>query len=102
MTGSQEVAATAVDNVDSLVAEIIEGDYADNEVSLGRIQCGQQEMQVVLKVIAVRENFIFDEFEDLTEFGQASAKQDCDHDWENMGDHFQCTYADCQLIKVGK
>tara|TARA_B100000700_G_scaffold329857_1_gene453272 strand:- start:3734 stop:3970 length:237 start_codon:yes stop_codon:yes gene_type:complete len=70
MTGSQEVAATAVDNVDSLVTEILEHDYADNEVSLGRILCGQQEMQVVLKVVAVRESFIFDEFEDLTEFGQ--------------------------------
>lgn len=101
MNGSQEVAATAVDNVDSLVAEIVEHDYADNEVSLGRIQCGKQEMQVVLKVIAVRENFIFDEFEDLTEFGQASAKQDCDHDWENMGDHFQCNYANCQAIRKG-
>lgn len=102
MTGSQEVAATAVDNVDSLVTEILEHDYADNEVSLGRILCGQQEMQVVLKVVAVRESFIFDEFEDLTEFGQAIVKQDCDHDWENMGDHFQCTYADCQLTKVGE
>lgn len=72
MTGSQQVAATAVDNVDSLVAEILEGDYADNEVSLGRILAGKQEMQVVLKVVAVRENFIFDEFEDLTEFGQGA------------------------------
>jgi len=70
MTGSQEVAATAVDNVDSLVAEILEGDFADNEVSLGRILCGKQEMQIVLKVVAVRENFLDDEFEDLTDFGQ--------------------------------
>ena len=69
MTGSQQVAATAVDNVDSLVAEILEGDFADNEVSLGRILCGKQEMQIVLKVVAVRENFLDDEFEDLTEFG---------------------------------
>ncbi|MFK3873062.1 hypothetical protein [Pseudoalteromonas rhizosphaerae] len=67
-TGAQEVAATAVDNVDNLIVEILEGDHADNEVSLGRILCGKQEMQVVLKVIAVRENFIFDDFEDLTEF----------------------------------
>jgi len=56
----------------------------------------------VLKVVAVRENFLDDEFEDLTEFGQASEKQDCDHDWENMGGHFQCTYADCQLTKVSE
>ena len=69
MTGSQQVAATAVDNVDSLVAEILEGDFADNEVSLGRILCGKQEMQIVLKVVAVRENFLDDEFEDLTKFG---------------------------------
>lgn len=68
ITGAQEVAATAVDNIDSLIAEILEGDYADNEVSLGRILAGKQEMQVVLKVVAVRENFIFDECEDLTEF----------------------------------
>lgn len=102
MTGSQEIAATAVDNVDSLVAEILEGDFADNEVSLGRILAGKQEMQIVLKVVAVRENFIFDEFEDLTEFGQVGEKQDCDHDWENMGGHFQCTYADCQLTKVSE
>tara|TARA_Y100000780_G_scaffold186390_1_gene172929 strand:+ start:28180 stop:28548 length:369 start_codon:yes stop_codon:yes gene_type:complete len=99
MTGSQEVAATAVDNIDSLVTEILEHDYADNEVSLGRILCGKQEMQVVLKVVAVRESFIFDEFEDLTEFGQVIEKQDCDHDWENMGGYSQCTYSHCQAVK---
>jgi len=71
-------------------------------VSLGRILAGKQEMQIVLKVVAVHENFLDDEFEDLTEFGQASEKQDCDHDWENMGGHFQCTYADCQLTKVSE
>ena len=99
MTGSQEIAATAVDNVDSLVAEILEGDFADNEVSLGRILAGKQEMQIVLRVVAVRENFLDDEFEDLTEFGQVGEKQDCDHDWENMGGYSQCTYAHCQAVK---
>ncbi|WP_149983315.1 hypothetical protein [Pseudoalteromonas rhizosphaerae] len=67
-TGAQEVAATAVDNIDNLIVEILESDYADNEVSLGRILVGKQEMQVVLSVIAVREKFIFDDFEDLTDF----------------------------------
>lgn len=83
MTGSQEVAATAVDNIDSLVTEILEHDYADNEVSLGRIIAGKQEMQVVLKVVAVRE----------------SEKQECDHDWEKMGGYSQCTYSHCQAVK---
>lgn len=23
----------------------------------------------------------------------------CDHDWEDMGEHYQCTYPDCQKIK---
>lgn len=26
-------------------------------------------------------------------------QQNCDHDWEDMGDYQQCTYSDCQLIK---
>lgn len=98
-TGAQEVAATAVDNVDNLIVEILEGDYADNEVSLGRILVGKQEMQVVLSVIAVREKFIFDDFEDLTEFGRVSEKQECDHDWEKMGGYSQYTYSHCQAVK---
>lgn len=27
-------------------------------------------------------------------------KSNCDHDWENMGDYMQCTYPECQAIKI--
>lgn len=67
MSGAREVAAAAVDNIDSLVAEMLEGDYADNEVSLGRVLCGQEEIQVRLTITRNRADFIDDDFEDLEE-----------------------------------
>jgi len=27
-------------------------------------------------------------------------QNNCDHDWENMGDYMQCTYPECQAIKI--
>jgi len=65
MSGAKEVAATAVDNIEHLISEMLEGDYADNEVSLGRLLCGSEELQVRLTITRNKQDFIFDEFEDL-------------------------------------
>lgn len=67
MSSSKEVAATAIDNIEPLIAEMLEGDYADNEVALGRLLCGKDEIQVQLKITRTRNDFIFDEFEDLSD-----------------------------------
>ena len=67
MSGAREVAETAVDNIESLIAEMLEGDHEDNEVSLGRLLCGKDEIQVRLSITRNKPDFIFDDFEDLTE-----------------------------------
>lgn len=65
MSGAKEVAESAAHNIESLIAEMLEGDYADNEVSLGRLLSGKTEIQVQLKITQTRSDFIFDDFEDL-------------------------------------
>lgn len=67
MSGAKEVATTAIDNIENLIAEMLDGDYADNEVSLGRLLCGKEEIQVRLSITRNKADFIFDEFEDLTD-----------------------------------
>lgn len=65
MSGAREVAATAVDNIESLIAEMLEGNYTDNEVSLGRLLNGNSEIQVQLKITSKREDFLDSDEEDL-------------------------------------
>lgn len=65
MSGAREVAAAAVKNIEQLISEMLEGDYADNEVSLGRLLCGSEEIQVRLSITRNKADFIYDEFEDL-------------------------------------
>lgn len=50
MSGAREIAGKAVDNIEELLSDMFAGDYADNEVSLGVLLSGKEEIQVQLKV----------------------------------------------------
>jgi hypothetical protein len=65
MSGASEVAANAVDNIDTLIAEMLEGDHPDNWVSLGRVLLEGKEIQVQLKVTTVHADFYDSDEEDL-------------------------------------
>ncbi|PKG37017.1 hypothetical protein [Psychromonas sp. Urea-02u-13] len=65
MSGAIEVAEKSVDNIEQLIAEMLEGDHQDNEVSLGWLLYGKSEIQVQLKITRVRSDFIDDDEEDL-------------------------------------
>lgn len=65
MSGAREVAENAINNIESLIAEMLDGDYANNEVSLGRLLCGNEQIQVQLKVTRARCEFIDDDEYDL-------------------------------------
>ncbi|WP_028865260.1 hypothetical protein [Psychromonas aquimarina] len=65
MSGAVKVAEKSMDNIEQLIAEMLEGDHLDNEISLGRLLCGKSEIQVQLKITRVRSDFIDDDEEDL-------------------------------------
>jgi len=50
MSGAREVAGNAVFEIEELIAEMLDGDYIDNEISLGRLLSGNEEFQVQLKI----------------------------------------------------
>jgi hypothetical protein len=64
MTGAQEVAKKAIDNIDDLIVDMLAGNYLDNEVSLGRVICGGEELQIQLKVTKNRCDFLDSDEED--------------------------------------
>jgi hypothetical protein len=65
MSGASEVAALAVQNIDTLIAEMLEGNHPDNWVSLGRVLLEGKEMQIQLKVTTVASDFFDSDEEDL-------------------------------------
>lgn len=65
MSGAIEVAKKSVGEIEELIADMLEGDHQDNEISLGRLLCGKSEIQVQLKITRNRCDFIEDEEEDL-------------------------------------
>jgi hypothetical protein len=65
MSGAREVAEQAVDNIDSLIEEMIEGNHQDNWVSLGRVLIEGKELQVQLKVTSIKADFYESDEEDL-------------------------------------
>jgi hypothetical protein len=65
MSGAMEVAQLAVDNINTLIAEMLEGDHPDNEVSLGRVLLEGKEIQIQLKVTSVAADFLDSDEEDL-------------------------------------
>lgn len=66
MSEAKELASAASDYIENLIAEMLDGDHPDNEVSLGRLLCGKDEIQVRLAVTRKRSDFIDDDCEDLT------------------------------------
>lgn len=65
MSGAKEVAKNAERDINSLIADMLEGDHSNNEISLGRVLCGNTEIQVQLKVTTVRNDFLDDDEEDF-------------------------------------
>ena len=65
MSGAREIAQTAVDNIDPLIADMLAGNHPDNWVSLGRVMLEGKEMQIQLKVTTVPSDFIDSDEEDL-------------------------------------
>jgi hypothetical protein len=64
MSGAMEIAQLAVDNINTLIAEMLEGDYPDNEVSLGRVILEGKEIQIQLKITKVHADFLDSDEED--------------------------------------
>lgn len=58
MSAAKELAAKAIDNVEVLLRDMFAGDYANNEVSLGVLLDGKEEIQVQLKVTRSPSEFI--------------------------------------------
>lgn len=53
-----KIAAQAVDYIEGLFVEIIEGDHDDNEVLLGTVLVGNKSFQIQLKVTANPDDFM--------------------------------------------
>jgi len=64
MSGAREIAEKAVDNIEELLSDMFAGDYADNEVSLGVLLSGKEEIQVQLKVTRSPSDFIDTDYSD--------------------------------------
>lgn len=64
MSGAREIAEKAVDNIEELLTDMFAGNYADNEVSLGVLLNGQEEIQVQLKVTRTPSDFIETDYSD--------------------------------------
>ncbi len=64
MSAARELAAKAVENVESLLMDMFIGDYANNEVSLGVLLDGKEEIQVQLKVTRAPSEFIETDYSD--------------------------------------
>jgi hypothetical protein len=65
MSGAREIAEKAVETIDTLIAEMLDGNHPDNWVSLGRVLVEGKEMQIQLKVTAIREDFYDSDEEEL-------------------------------------
>lgn len=74
MSGAIEVAKTATDNIEQLLVEMLEGDHEDNEISLGRILCGKDEIQIQLKITRNRSDFLYSDEEDFSESHQSESQ----------------------------
>jgi len=64
MSAAREIAQNAVDNIEDLLSDMLEGNYANNEVSLGVLLSGKEEIQVQLKITRAPSEFIDTEYYD--------------------------------------
>lgn len=58
MSTAKQLAAKAVENIEPLLKDMFTGDYANNEVSLGVLLDGKEEIQIQLKVTRRTSEFI--------------------------------------------
>lgn len=71
MSGAREIASKAVDNIESLLTDMFVGDYANNEVVLGVLLDGKEEIQVQLKVTRAPSEFIETDYADWDEHSKS-------------------------------
>ncbi len=64
MSGAKEIASKATDNIEMLLRDMFSGDYANNEIALGVLLDGQEEIQVQLKVTRSPGEFIETDYDD--------------------------------------
>ena len=67
LTPPQEIAEKGVDNIEMLLEDMFAGNYADNEVALGVLLNGKEEIQVQLKITRTPKDFIETEYDDFEE-----------------------------------
>ena len=67
MSSAKEIAQTAVDNIEGLLTDMFVGDYANNEVALGVLLDGKEEIQVQLKITRTQSEFIETDYDDWDE-----------------------------------
>ncbi|MEZ8881831.1 hypothetical protein AB6E09_22960 [Vibrio lentus] len=58
MSEALKVAAEAPDYIETLLVEMLEGDYPDNEVLLGTLLSGDESIQIQLKITRKPEDFL--------------------------------------------
>ncbi len=64
MSAAIEIAETASNNIEQLLQEMFAGDYANNEIALGVLLDGKEEIQIQLKVTRTPSEFIDTDFYD--------------------------------------
>ena len=64
MSAAKQLAASSIDNIEQLLRDMLVGDYADNEVSLGVLQDGKEEIQIQLRVTRTPSEFIDTDYDD--------------------------------------
>lgn len=64
LSPAQQVASLSVDNIEQLLVEMLTGDYANNEISLGVLLEGKNEIQVQLKITRDPTEFIETDYND--------------------------------------
>lgn len=65
MSGAKEVAENAVSEIEPLIAEMFDGKWESNEVSLGRLLSSNGDIQVQLKITTIKKDFLFSDEEDF-------------------------------------
>lgn len=64
MSAAKEIAETAVNDIEHLLSEMFAGNYANNEIALGVLLDGQEEIQIQLKVTRTQAEFIDTDYDD--------------------------------------
>ena len=64
MSGAREVAKNAEFEIEDLIVEMLDGNFSDNEISLGRVLLGNKQIQVQLKITTNKNDFLYSDNED--------------------------------------